>query len=210
MKREEIKAIFAEATDEQIKKILGINGADIEKIKNKVSELEQELEKKGEDLKKVSTEYEQLKISNANAEDYKLKFEELQKDIAEKEKASKAEKAKAEHDAEVSRRYNAVAVDKNGNPLKWQHEAIKSDYLRKFDEALANKDNIGKSDAEIFEELTKDDGNAFAGARAKPNLVGGNPANFTSLSKEEFAKMGYSDRLKLFKENPDVYQSMTE
>lgn len=28
MKREEIKAIFAEATDEQIKKILGINGAD--------------------------------------------------------------------------------------------------------------------------------------------------------------------------------------
>ena len=40
-------------------------------------------------------------------------------------------------------------------------------------------------------ELTKKDGNAFENARAKPNLAGGKPADFTSLSKEEFAKLGY-------------------
>lgn len=210
MKREEIKAIFAEATDEQIKKILGINGADIEGFKSKISKLEDDLKTKETSLKQISSDFEQLKTANASAEDYKKKFEELQADVTKKENEAKAEREKAEHDAEISRRYNAVAVDKDGNPLKWRHDAIKADYLRKFDEALANKDNVGKSDADIFAELTKEDGNAFESARAKPNLAGGNPANFTSLSKEEFAKLGYSDRLKIFNENPDVYHSMTE
>ena len=31
MKREEIKAIFAEATDEQLKKIMDLNGSDVER-----------------------------------------------------------------------------------------------------------------------------------------------------------------------------------
>ena len=33
MKREEIKAIFPEASDEQLSKVLDINGADVEKVK---------------------------------------------------------------------------------------------------------------------------------------------------------------------------------
>ena len=40
MKREEIKAIFADATDEQLDKIMSINGADVEKYKSKVTALE--------------------------------------------------------------------------------------------------------------------------------------------------------------------------
>ena len=33
MKREEIKAIFADATDEQLKAVMDLNGADVEKAK---------------------------------------------------------------------------------------------------------------------------------------------------------------------------------
>ena len=40
MKREEIKAIFADATDEQLDKVMSIKGADVEKYKNKVASLE--------------------------------------------------------------------------------------------------------------------------------------------------------------------------
>ncbi|WP_290776310.1 hypothetical protein [Anaerofustis sp.] len=46
MKREDIKAIFAEATDEQLKKIMDLNGSDVEREKGKLSALEKELEDK--------------------------------------------------------------------------------------------------------------------------------------------------------------------
>ena len=42
MKREELKQI-AELTDEQLDKIMSINGADVEKVKAKVTALEADL-----------------------------------------------------------------------------------------------------------------------------------------------------------------------
>ena len=105
MKREDVKAIFAEATDEQLDKIMHLHGSDVEKVKGKVTELESALKEKN--------------------------------------------------------RYNAVAVGKDGKPLEWSHEAIKADYLRKFTEALSDKENEGKSDADIFKSLTENDGAAF-------------------------------------------------
>ncbi len=46
MKREEIKAIFAEATDEQLKKIMDLNSSDVEREKGKLTALEAELKGK--------------------------------------------------------------------------------------------------------------------------------------------------------------------
>lgn len=46
MKRDEIKAIFAEATDEQLDKVMSMNGSDIEKYKGKATALEAELSEK--------------------------------------------------------------------------------------------------------------------------------------------------------------------
>lgn len=161
MKREDVKAIFAEATDEQLDKIMHLHGSDVEKVKGKVTELESALKEKNTALETLNSDFEQLKTSNASAEDYKAKFEDLQKDIAEKEKAAKEEKEKSEREANILNRYNAVAVGKDGKPLEWSHEAIKADYLRKFTEALSDKENEGKSDADIFKSLTENDGAAF-------------------------------------------------
>lgn len=161
MKREDIKAIFAEATDEQLNKVMGLHGADIEKYKGKVTALEAENAEKKTAFDNLNVEFEKLKESNASAEDYKTKFEDLKKDIAEKEKSAKEEKEKAEREANILSRYNAVAVSKDGRPLEWTHEAIKADYLHKFTEALSDKENEGKSDADIFKTLTENDGAAF-------------------------------------------------
>lgn len=161
MKREDVKAIFAEATDEQLNKIMGLHGADVEKYKGKVTALEAENAEKKTAFDNLNAEFEKLKESNASAEDYKAKFEQLQNDIAEKEKTAKEEKEKAEREANILNRYNAVAVNKDGKPLEWSHEAIKADYLHKFTEALSDKENEGKSDADIFKMLTENDGAAF-------------------------------------------------
>jgi len=46
MKREEIKAIFPDVTDEQLKSVMDLNGANAEKAKSKVTALESELKEK--------------------------------------------------------------------------------------------------------------------------------------------------------------------
>ena len=174
MKREDIKAIFAEATDEQLKKIMDLNGSDVEREKGKLSALEKELEDKKAVFDTLNGEFETLKASNASAEDYKAKFDKLQEDIATKEKEEKEAKEKAEREENILNRYNAVAVDKDGKPLEWTHEAIKADYLHKFSEALNDKANEGKSDADIFSALTKEDSTAFKVPGAQTVFGGAN------------------------------------
>lgn len=167
MKREEIKAIFENATDEQLDKIMALNGADIEKGKNKAAALEAELNEKKQAFETLNSEMEALKESNATAEDYKAKFEQLQTEIAEKDKQAEADRRIKEKAEWIENRFTAVLGDK-----KFNHEAIKADYLKKFGEALENKDFTGKSDSEIFHELTKDDSAAFQNVTAI-HLAGG-------------------------------------
>ena len=161
MKREEIKAIFPDASDEQLKAVMDLNGADVEKVKGKVTALEAEVKEKKEALDNLTTEFNALKETNATAEDYKVKFEALQNENAEKEKKAEADRVAKEKAERIANRFNAVIGDK-----KFSHEAIREAYLKKFTEALENKDFEGKSDTDILHDLTKDDATAFTGVTA--------------------------------------------
>ena len=89
MKREEVKAIFADATDEQLKAVMDLNGADVEKAKSKVTALETELKEKKADFDKLNTEFETLKTANASGEDWKAKFEALQAEMLQRKNRQK-------------------------------------------------------------------------------------------------------------------------
>lgn len=209
MRREDIKAIFAEATDEQLQKIMSLHGADVEKYKSKVTALETQAAENKTAFDKLNTEFEQLKASKASAEDFKTKFEQLQADIAEKEKNAREEKQKAEREANILNRYNAAAVSKDGKPLEWTHDAIKADYLQKFTDAIADKANEGKSDADIFYALTKDDATAFKVPGAQTVYAGaGGTGSRGTLTKADFSKMGYKERVKLYNENQSLYETL--
>ena len=171
MKREEIKAIFADATDEQLKSIMDLNGSDVEKAKSKVTALEVELKEKKADFDKLNTEFEALKTANASGEDWKTKFEALQAENEAKAKQAEADRILAEKAEALNKRFDAVVGDK-----KFNHDAIKADYLKKFGEALELDENKSKSDADIFHELTKDDASAFTGVQAV-KLSGGRVAS---------------------------------
>jgi hypothetical protein len=169
MKREEVKAIFPEATDEQLKQIMDLNGTDVEKAKSKVTTLEAELKDKKADFDKLNTEFEELKKANASGEDWKAKFEALQADNLAKEKQAEADRILAEKKADVEKRFAECVGDK-----KFSHDAIKADYLKKFGDALESDEYKGKGDADIFHVLTKDDATAFTGVQAV-KLAGGRP-----------------------------------
>ncbi len=179
MKREELKQI-AELTDEQIKAIMDLNGADVEKVKAKVTALEAELKEAKEANDKINTEFEALKSSNAGAEEYKSKYEALVAENEAKAKQAEADRIAREKAESLDKRFEAVVGDK-----KFSHDAIREAYLKKFGEALESKDFEGQSDEQIMHALTKDDKHAFEGVTAV-KLAGGRPigtgSGFSSIN----------------------------
>lgn len=157
--------------EETAKRIFAERGKEIEADKAKYTELENKLTEKENSFNTLTQEFETLKTNNANAADWEKKFNDLSADIAEKEKQAKLEREAKEKADMIENRFNAVVGER-----KFTHEAIKADYLHKFGEALDNKDFTGKSDADIFHELIKDDKNALENVQMQLNMPGGQPA----------------------------------
>jgi hypothetical protein len=183
VKREEIKSIFPDATDEQLKAVMDLNGKEVEKNKK----LETELKEKKEELENLNTEMETLKTANASGDEWKAKFEALQADNEAKARQAEADRIAKEKAEGLDKRFDAVVGDK-----KFTHDAIRADYRRKFENALADKENEGKSDADVFHALIKDDATAFTGVTAV-KLQGGKPQGTTGgtkySSREEIIKI---------------------
>lgn len=189
MKREEIKAIFADATDEQLDKIMSINGADVERYKSKVTALEADAKKSKEAFDKLTTDFEALKSSGASDAEYKAKYEALVAENDAKAKQAEAEKIAKEKAENIANRFNAVVGDK-----EFSHDAIKLAYLAKFTEALEDSANVGKSDADVFHALTKDDAGAFKGVTTVRLTGGTNRGNAGKTYSSKAEIMAIKDR----------------
>ena len=151
MKREDIKKIFPDATEEQLKGLLDINTADIGKAKGELEAVKADLEKANGTLKEYETTIADLKKSAECNEDFKKKFEELEQRIAD-EKAEAEKKAKAEaEEAEYSNRFKTVVGEQ-----KWRDELTEKAVYAEFKTALQDEANKGKGDKDILAALTQD------------------------------------------------------
>lgn len=146
---------------ETAEKIFAERGKEIEAEKQRYGQLGTKLGEKENDLTKITQELDILQKSNADAEEWKNKYETLTAEIEEKEAQAKKDQEAKEKADNIANRFEAVVGEK-----KFSHEAIKEAYHKKFGEALESKDFEGKSDADIFHELTKDDATAFEGVTA--------------------------------------------
>ena len=179
MRREEIKSIFADATDEQLKAVMDLNGADVEKVKSKVTALETELKEKKADFEKLNTEFEALKTANASGEDWKARFEALQAENVAKEKQALAEKAEKEKE-ENNRLLFQKAVEAYGKKSDdWNGKFTEEGYYNEFIKALELEENTGRAHKDILHDLVKNDGTAFKGVQAV-KLAGGTPQGIGS------------------------------
>lgn len=201
MKREEIRAIFPGATDDQLKSVMDLNGADVEKAKSKVTALEVELKESKDELEKINGEFEALKTANADGEEWRTKFEALQAENEARAKQAEADRILQEKNDNINKRFEAVLGEK-----AFSHEAIRESYLKKFSDALDNSDYQGKSDAEIFHELTKDDGGAFkgatvvklAGGRASSGKLYNSKADIMAIKDRDERRTAIAENLDLF------------
>lgn len=142
MRREDIQEIFADATREQINRVLDLNSADIGAVKRGSAQLQDELDAANRTI-------EDLKKANAEIPGMKEQIEGYKKADADRKAAEEQAAARAA----LEERFNAASGDR-----KYIHERMREIVLDDFDKAIADKANTGKSDKEIFEALTKDKG----------------------------------------------------
>ena len=187
---------------EVAEKIFAERSKEIEADKAKREKLETELKEKTESLESLTTEIDTLKASGKNAEEIQAKLDAL---IAERE----AERTKAEADRLAKEKADNVLSRFNAVKKKFKHNDIEQAYLKRFGDAIESKDFEGKSDAEIYHELTKDD-DCHEGVKAV-HLAGGNPSGVggKSVTREDFNKMSYKKRLQIYNENQALYNELT-
>lgn len=151
MKREDIKKIFPDATEEQLKGLLDINTADIGKAKGELEAVKADLEKANGTLREYETTIADMKKSAEGNEDFKKKFEDLEQRIVD-EKAEAERKAKEEaEEAEYSNRFKTVVGEQ-----KWRDALTEKAVYAEFKTALQDEANKGKGDKDILAALTQD------------------------------------------------------
>ncbi len=103
--------------------------------------------------KKLEGDIVSLKADLENGDDFKGKFETLEKQVkADKEAAELAAKQAAE-EADFQNRFNSVVGEQ-----KWRDELTGKAVYGEFKTALKDEANKGKGDKDILEVLTKDKG----------------------------------------------------
>jgi hypothetical protein len=144
MRREDILKHFASATDEQIKALLDINSADIGNALNKQKGA---LDTAMADLAAANIRVKELEKAGGDAEALRKKVEEYET----ADKKRREEEAAAAELAELTERFDAVSGER-----EFLHEMVRKGVMTDFGAALKDKAYRGKSDAEIFNALTKD------------------------------------------------------
>ena len=143
---------------------------------------------------------------NANGnEDVKKELEALKAKIDADAKQAEAERISKEKAESDERLFNEAVGEK-----KFSHDAVKSHYFNLFRQDLAKEENKGKSAVDILHNLTKDDATAFTGVTAV-KLQGGTPQGVggKSVTREDFNKMSYKERLQIYNENQALYNELT-
>nr|DAS68368.1 MAG TPA: minor structural protein [Caudoviricetes sp.] len=204
MTRAELEALGL--TKEQIDSIMGINGNDIEKVKTKLTDAEKEAETLKEQIKDRDKQLNDLKNSKEDLEGLKSQIETLQKDNKAKDEQYKAEI----RNLKVNSAVEAALTGAKAKNLT----AVKA-LLKDLDKAELLEDGTVKGLKEQIEALTKADDSKFLfDIEAVPQTPkGATPASSpkataTGITREQFNKMGYRDRLELFNNDPTTYNSL--
>lgn len=154
-----------------------------------------------------SAEIERLKNalskSNSEAADFKKRLREKMTadEIKAKEEAEKQEKLQSDYDALVKK----VTISENKAKLlalgyedKLATETAEAMANGELDKVFANqKKHLEAVEKKIRQDILKD----------TPKPDGGNAG--TTITKEQFDAMGYTERLKVFNENPEIYKEYT-
>ena len=156
-------------------------------------------------VKERDGQLEQLKNSSGDVETLKQQIQTLQDENKTKDETH----AKEIHQLKVD---NAIASALSGAKAK-NATAVKA-LLKDLDKAEFDDDGTIKGLADQITALQKSDAYLFEAKDSKPKMkgvsVGESPDGDTGITKEQFNKMSYKDRMNLFNENRELYDSLNK
>lgn len=153
MKREDISRIFPDATKEQINEIMNLNGADVNQARGDSEQLRS-------DLTAARNTISELEKAKGDADALQKQIDAFKKADADRIAAE----AVAAEQAKLETRLNAVVGER-----KFASDYARRGVLEDFGKALKDEANTGKSDADIFAALTKDQ-NIFVSQNPPANM----------------------------------------
>lgn len=190
-------------TDEQIKLVFKENGKDIEAEKVKVTDVTAKLEEAKAKITEYETKISELQSASGNAEKFKTELDALKQKIADEKAAAEQAAKEAKENEEFQNRFNSV-VGEN----KWRDELTQNAVFAEFKKALSDDANKGKGDKDILESLTKDK-NYWDNPNKPKDMKSMGRVDFSKVTREQFGKMSYKERIELYNGNKELYDSLS-
>lgn len=194
MKTEFLKGLGL--TEDQIKSVMAENGKDVQAEKDKLSKIETELEGTKTQLKEASTTINDLKKNNINNEELQTKVKEYESTI---------KTQKADYEVKVRNLTLDSAIEKALASSKAKHTDLLSTKIDREKLVISEDGKVSGLDEQVkgLKESYKD--------LFEEKISGREPAkngDSILLTKEQFNKMGYQEKLKLYTENKNLYEEM--
>lgn len=184
LSKEEVKTILAkhgEYIKTETEKVENRYKEQLEGNKAQIDELKAQIEKAPK-----TDEIESLKTTIAE-------MEAKEKERLEKESALKREEA-------LTKNIQEALGDK-----KFVNDFTKNAIIGEIKNAYNDYANEGKSIKDLFEEITKDKSGIFANPNQIVDMPSVDENVENAVSKDEFDKMGYKERVELKRSNPELF-----
>lgn len=199
---------------EQIDKILDKNTEDIGRAKGELDTVQEKLNTANDEIKTLKDtiaerdgQLETLKKSTGDVEELKQQIETLQADNKAKDEAHAAEVRQLKIDSAIN-----TAL---GNAKAKNATAVKA-LLKDMDKAEFADDGTIKGLAEQIIALQKSDAYLFDATKStKIKIKGAQPGEGSDdepqgVTKEQFNRMSYKEKVNLYNENRELYDSLTQ
>ena len=201
MKRAELEALGL--TKEQIDEVMDKNGKDVEAAKGNLLTVTTERDNLKATVAERDKQLEGLKVSAGDAEKLKKQIEDLQAENKEKDKTHAEELRRLKIENAVTA---AITAAKGKNA-----KAIRA--LLELEKAELAEDGTVKGLTEQMDKLRKAEDSKFLFDSERRILKGTKPAEASDpsepgLTRAQFQRMGYKERLELFNNDPELYNEL--
>ena len=194
MKREDIKRIFGDATDEQISAVLDINSADIGSAKKKTEQERDAYKSQLDDATQQLKDFEGVDVA-----DLQGKVTALSQQLADQ----KADFDKQLADRDFDELLNGAITSSRAKNVKAVRALLDV-------EAIPASKNQSDDIKAALEKVREENDYLFTSDEPidNPDFTGKTGGDASVVTREAFARMGYRERLELKKKNPEQYKEL--
>ena len=196
MTRDDIRRAFPEATEAQIDQLLNIHSADIGRARGNATQLQADLDAANQTIA-------QLQTTANEAESLRQQVQQYQQQEQQRQQAEAAAQARQQ----LLGRMDAVL-----NGRQFIVDELRDLVADRFQAALSEQANVGRSDADVFEALVRDKGyfrSQAPGSGGEGGMPG--PADLggkDNMTREAFLKLSTADQVKYKKEHEGNFYAL--